>query len=310
MTGTMRREYKESTEAYVARCAARVERALPAALPGEWVIPAKLRESMLYSLEAGGKRLRPVMVLAAAEAVAGDPAAADAAMPVACAIEYVHTYSLIHDDLPAMDDDDFRRGKPTNHKVYGEAMAILAGDALLTHAFYCITQAAKSGAVPAEAALAVVEDLSVLAGASGMVGGQTADILGEQGVTSLSDLEYIHLHKTSDLIAFSLRAGGRIGGAAPRQLDALSEFGRKLGLAFQIRDDILDLTGDEAKLGKKLNSDVVRNKVTYPYLLGLDASRELVDRLTEEAKVALLSAGLAMPERLVALADLLVNRDR
>ncbi|HUC90847.1 MAG TPA: farnesyl diphosphate synthase [Paenibacillus sp.] len=294
---------------YIAGAAAAVENALQSALPAGWDVPARLREAMMYSLNAGGKRLRPVLVLAAAEAVKGDPDDAEAAMPIACAIEMVHTYSLVHDDLPAMDNDDFRRGKPTNHKVYGEALAILAGDALLTHAFYCIAQAAKGGRISAETALAVTEDLARLAGAPGMVGGQTADILGEQGVTSLAELEYIHLHKTSDLIAFSLQAGGRSAGATDLQLEALARFGSNLGLAFQIQDDILDLVGDEAKLGKKTNSDVERQKVTYPYLIGLEASRAAVGRLTGDAKKALLSAGLAKSERLLEIADYLMGRD-
>lgn len=295
---------------YLNEQAQHVEKTLRHIVPEQWDIPVKLRESMNYSLEAGGKRIRPILVIAAAEAVGHDPAAADSAYPVAAAIELIHTYSLIHDDLPAMDNDDYRRGKPTNHKVYGEAMAILAGDAMLTHAFYCISLAAKNSRVSAETALAIVEDLSVLAGAAGMVGGQVADILGEQGITTLEQLQYIHLHKTSDLIAFSLKAGGRIAGANEEQLEALSEFGRGIGLAFQIQDDILDLIGDEQKLGKKTNSDVEQSKVTYPYLLGLEASQAEVARLTEAAKQRLLSAGLAYPNRLLALADYLVGRDR
>ncbi|CAM4231090.1 polyprenyl synthetase family protein [Paenibacillus tarimensis] len=298
-----------STADYIAEKAAAVQDALHQALPQEWDVPERLREAMMYSLNAGGKRLRPVLVFAAAEAVHGEAEAADAAMPIACAIEMVHTYSLIHDDLPAMDDDDFRRGKPTNHKVFGEAVAILAGDALLTHAFYCVAQAAKTGRVSAEATLAIVEELARLAGAPGMVGGQTADLLGEQGITTIEELNYIHLHKTSDLIAFSVQAGGRAAGASPRQLEALGVFGRKLGLAFQIQDDILDLVGDEVKLGKKTNSDVEQSKVTYPYLLGMDKSRAEVERLTAEAKQAVEEAGFAITDRLLGIADYLMKRD-
>ncbi len=296
-------------EDYIASTAQAVEAALQLALPGAWDVPNPLRESMLYSLNAGGKRLRPILVLAAAEAVRDSETAAQAAMPIACAIEMVHTYSLIHDDLPAMDNDDYRRGKPTNHKVFGEAMAILAGDALLTHAFYCIAQTAKSGAISAEAALQIVEALGKLAGASGMVGGQAADMLGEQGVTSREQLDYIHLHKTSDLIAFSLQAGGIAGGADDKQREALGRFGRSIGLAFQIQDDILDLIGDERKLGKKTNSDVAQQKVTYPYLLGIEQSRTEVERLTREAKDALASSRLARTDRLLAIADYLMSRD-
>lgn len=231
-------------------------------------------------------------------------------MPAACAVELVHTYSLVHDDLPAMDNDDYRRGKPTNHRVFGEAMAILAGDALLTHAFYLIAQSARSGRLPADAALAITADLARLAGAPGMVGGQAADILGEQGVTSLEELRYIHQHKTSDLIVFALTAGGRAGGADAAQIDALAAFGSRIGLAFQIQDDILDVVGDERVLGKKTNSDASMRKVTYPYLIGLDESRAEVERLTREAKEALLGAGLGRPDMLLGIADVLMGRDR
>jgi geranylgeranyl diphosphate synthase type II len=291
---------------YIASNAEMVEAALIQALPAQWNVPASLRESMNYSLMAGGKRLRPILVLAAAEALGGSQAAA---MPVALAIEMVHTYSLIHDDLPAMDDDDYRRGKLTNHKVYGEAMAILAGDALLTHSFYSITQAHKVHGIPAERVLAITEELAAYAGARGMVGGQAADMLGEQGLTKLEELEFIHLHKTSDLIVFSLRAGAHIAGATTGQLAALSEFGNAIGLAFQIQDDILDIIGDETKLGKPVKSDEKQQKVTYPYFIGLEASEMKVKELTEQAKKALLEGGFANPERLFQLADYLMQRD-
>ncbi|WP_424766157.1 polyprenyl synthetase family protein [Paenibacillus sp. sgz302251] len=294
---------------YLKQCAELTEASLQTALPLEWVIPSRLREAMYYSLEAGGKRLRPALVLTAAEAVLGKSSAFEAAVPVACAVEYIHTYSLIHDDLPAMDNDDFRRGKPTNHKVFGEAMAILAGDALLTHAFHLIPQAVRKSGISAEVALAIVEDLAKLAGAPGMVGGQAADMLGEQGITTIAELEYIHLHKTSDLIVFSVTAGARIGEADSKQLELLALYARNIGLAFQIQDDILDLIGDEKKLGKKTNSDVDQSKVTYPYLIGLDESKAQVERLTHEAKSAILEADLVMPGRLLEIADYLVQRD-
>ncbi|MFF2887693.1 polyprenyl synthetase family protein [Paenibacillus sp. NPDC057967] len=293
---------------YLKECASEVETALQASLPREWDIPATLREAMMYSLEAGGKRIRPALVMTAAEAIHGSPDARLAARPVACAVEYIHTYSLIHDDLPAMDNDDYRRGKLTNHKVFGEAMAILAGDALLTHAFSLIPQSVRLGA-PLDVALAIVEDLSLLAGASGMVGGQVADMLGEQGLTTVKELEYIHLHKTSDLVVFSVKSGARIGGATESQLELLTLYARNIGLAFQIQDDILDLIGDESKLGKKTNSDVTQQKVTYPYLVGMEESKALVDRLTEEAKSAVMRAGLSNPSRLLQIADYLVQRD-
>lgn len=286
----------------------RVEDALRNVFPEDWPIPGRLREAMDYSLLAGGKRLRPILALAAAEAVSGREETSAKALAFACAVEMIHTYSLIHDDLPAMDNDDYRRGRPTNHKVFGDAMAILAGDGLLTHAFHVASRASEAG-VPAERVLAVVRELSRFAGLPGMVGGQVSDMLGEQGITSLEQLEHIHLHKTSDLISFSLRSGGHAAEADDRQLEALGRFGRNVGLAFQIQDDILDLTGSADKLGKPLKSDERQQKVTYPYLLGLEESRRRVSELTREAADALLQAGLAKPDRLLEIADYLLNRD-
>ncbi|WP_159882234.1 polyprenyl synthetase family protein [Paenibacillus puerhi] len=291
---------------YIKDQAALIERELERSVPAEWNMPAALREAMQYSLMAGGKRLRPILVLAAAEALGGRP---EDALPVALAVEMIHTYSLIHDDLPAMDNDDFRRGKPTNHKVFGEAMAILAGDALLTHAFYSVVQAARKSGVPGDTIADIVEELSRLSGAPGMVGGQAADMEGEQGVTRLEELEYIHLHKTSDLIVFSVKAGGRIAGASREQLAALERFGTCIGLAFQIQDDILDLVGDETKLGKPVQSDVKQQKVTYPYFIGIEASQAKVEELTREAREAITTAGFPSPERLLQLADYLMKRD-
>ncbi|AIQ69971.1 polyprenyl synthetase [Paenibacillus graminis] len=291
---------------YIAEISSLVMSELEAALPGDWSVPGNLKDAMNYSLQAGGKRLRPLLVIAACEALGGSR---QAALPVAAAIEMVHTYSLIHDDLPAMDNDDYRRGKLTNHKVYGEATAILAGDALLTHAFYSVVQASRKHGVPAEHALSVVEDLAEMAGPRGMVGGQIADMEGEQGLTNLEQLQYIHRHKTGDLIIFSLVAGGRIAGADSRQLEALRDFGTHIGLAFQIQDDILDLVGDEGKLGKKTGSDLKQQKVTYPYFIGLDASRDEVKRLTEAARSAVLEGGFQDNTRLLDIADYLMKRD-
>ncbi|WP_375140485.1 polyprenyl synthetase family protein [Cohnella herbarum] len=285
-----------------------VETALRSVFAKDGSIPVRLLEAMDYSLLAGGKRLRPILVLAAAEAVKGDEQSAAKSMPFACAVEMIHTYSLIHDDLPAMDNDDYRRGILTNHKVFGDAMAILAGDGLLTHAFHVATDALKHG-VPPERVLSVVTELSKYAGLSGMVGGQVDDMLGEQGVTSLEQLENIHLHKTSDLIAFSLRAGGHAAEASEKQLEAFGLFGRNVGLAFQIQDDILDLTGSADKLGKPVKSDERQEKVTYPFLIGLDESRKRVAELTKEANEALMKAGLAKPDRLIEISDYLLKRD-
>lgn len=271
--------------------------------------PSQLIEAMEYSLTAGGKRIRPYLVLASAYAVNADQTMVKNAIAAACAVEYIHTYSLIHDDLPAMDNDDLRRGKPTNHKVFGEAMAILAGDALLTGAFGFITALVKENGLAADIAIEIIDELSTYAGALGMVGGQVADMQGEQGITSLEQLEYIHQHKTSDLIVFSVKAGARIAGANEFQLKQLELFGRNIGMAFQVQDDILDIIGDEQKLGKPVNSDIEEQKVTYPYLLGMEDSKKLVTDLTEAAKEAILSAELAYTDQLLALADYLVTRE-
>jgi geranylgeranyl diphosphate synthase type II len=297
---------REPLEQYIAEVSRLVADALKAVLPVQWNVPQVLKEAMDYSLQAGGKRLRPLLVIAACEALGGSR---EAAVPVAAAIEMVHTYSLIHDDLPAMDNDDYRRGKLTSHKVFGEATAILAGDALLTHAFYSVVQASRRYGVAAGSVLSIVEDLAEMAGPRGMVGGQVADMEGEQGLTDLQQLQYIHLHKTGDLMIFSLLAGGRIAGADENQLEALREFGTQIGLAFQVQDDILDLIGDESKLGKKTGSDIKQHKVTYPYFIGLEASREEVERLTASARSAVLEGGFQDHSRLLEIADYLMSRD-
>lgn len=272
-------------------------------------VPSTLIKAMEYSLTAGGKRIRPYLTIATAAAVKGDDSNWDAALAAACAIEYIHTYSLIHDDLPAMDNDDYRRGKLTNHKVFGEAMAILAGDALLTQSFKFITQLVKDGALEAGVAVHIIDDLATYAGASGMVGGQVADIEGEQGITSITQLEYIHKHKTSDLIVCSVLVGARIAGASQFQLEKLVTFATNIGLAFQIQDDILDIIGDEGKLGKKTNSDAEQQKVTYPYLIGLEESKQRVQELTKQAQAAILDAQLSDGKRLLEISDYLVKRD-
>lgn len=273
------------------------------------IAPEKLKQAMSYSLEAGGKRIRPFLVLEVAKAVSGNDDIEKRAIYAACAIEYIHTYSLIHDDLPAMDNDDYRRGKLTNHKVYGEAMAILAGDALLTHAFGLLSKMAKRNLLDAQTAIELVDDLVQFAGAEGMVGGQVADIEAEQGDTSFDQLKFIQQHKTSDLIICSALAGARIAKASEVQLKHLSTFARNIGLAFQIQDDILDIIGDENKLGKAVNSDIQNEKVTYPFFIGLEESKQLVIQLTEEAKEALQLAELKNATVLSELADYLVHRE-
>ena len=231
--------------------------------------PESLREAMRYSLLAGGKRLRPILCLAACELAGGDAAQA---MPTAVALEMIHTMSLIHDDLPAMDDDDLRRGRPTNHKVYGEAVAILAGDALLTRAFEMV--ALRSPGVPPERLLKVVGELSLVAGAPGLVGGQVVDLESEGKEVDLETLEYIHLHKTGALLSACVITGAMIGGADDELIAALRVYARGIGLAFQIIDDILDITASSEVLGKTAGKDLIADKTTYPKLLGLEESRK------------------------------------
>ncbi|MED4973777.1 polyprenyl synthetase family protein [Geobacillus kaustophilus NBRC 102445] len=232
--------------------------------------PETLKKAMAYSLEAGGKRIRPLLLLATIQALGKDPAVG---LPVACAIEMIHTYSLIHDDLPSMDNDDLRRGKPTNHKVFGEAMAILAGDALLTYAFQLIAEV-DDDRVPPSVRLQLIEQLAKAAGPEGMVAGQAADMEAEGKTLALAELEYIHRHKTGKMLQYSVHAGGLLGGADGRQTRELNEFAAHLGLAFQIRDDILDIEGMEEKIGKRVGSDRDNKKATYPALLSLGGAKE------------------------------------
>ena len=280
----------------------RVEAALDGALAAER--PESLREAMRYSLLAGGKRLRPILCLAACELAGGD---ASLAMPTAVALEMVHTMSLIHDDLPAMDNDDLRRGRPTNHKVFGEANAILAGDALLTRAFEMV--ALRSPGVPPERLLAVVGELSLAAGAPGLVGGQVVDLECEAKQVDLDTLEYIHLHKTGALLRACVVSGALIAGASEQVLGALRTYARGIGLAFQIIDDILDLTATSEVLGKTAGKDLTADKTTYPKLLGLEESRRRADALVNEAK-AVLQPWQAEAQPLLALADYITSRDR
>lgn len=276
--------------------AQRTEAALATRLDGWSGAPDTLLEAVRYSLFAGGKRLRPALALAAAEIVSGDDTAA---LPVACALEMIHTYSLIHDDLPAMDDDDLRRGLPTCHIKYGEATAILAGDALLTMAF---DSAAETGST------AIVQALARAAGAGGMVGGQQMDLEGEGRQLDLTALQQIHGAKTGALIQVALRCGAMAAGATPVQIDALANYGAHLGLAFQITDDILDITGAEAVIGKPVGSDESRNKSTYPALLGLDESRRRAGEAVAAALDALAGFG-AEAENLRNLARFVADRE-
>jgi len=263
--------------------------------------PSRLREAMRYSLLAPGKRLRPMLTLMAAEACGGE---VDAALPAACAVEMVHAYSLVHDDLPAMDDDDLRRGQPTCHKKFGEALAILAGDALLTLAFEVLAK----GVRPPEVAAACCAALAEAAGACHLVGGQADDVSAES-CGGIDTLESIHHRKTGAMIRVSLRLGAMVSGADGRQTAALEEYGRKLGIAFQITDDLLDVRGEEARLGKRVGKDSDRGKLTFPGLLGVDRSLKRAEQLIEEACKALEPLG-PRADRLEALALYVLERNR
>lgn len=289
---------------YLAARLALVDRALDQALPGAAGVPSQLLEGMRYSVFAGGKRIRPVLMMAACEAVGGS---AEQVLPAACALELIHTYSLIHDDLPAMDDDDFRRGRPTNHRVYGEAGAILAGDALLTEAFSLLSRPDTFAGVPAEIVLQVIQTIAQGAGSQGMVGGQVVDMASEGQKIDLATLESIHNRKTGALILAALQTGVLLGGGDPHALAAVTGYGQAAGLAFQVADDILDVIGDQALLGKDVGSDQARNKVTYPSLLGLEGARLRAQELIEAAMTALQPLGAAA-EPLRVIARYIVDR--
>ena len=260
---------------------------------------------MRYSVFAGGKRVRPVLMLAACEAVGGT---IDKAMPAACAMEMIHTYSLIHDDLPAMDDDDFRRGRPTNHKVFGEAIAILAGDALLTEAFKLISDPRFAAGTDPAARIAVISEIATCAGSYGMVGGQVVDMESEgQPDMDLPTVQYIHTHKTGALIKASVVAGALLGGADQQQLAAIRRYGEAAGLAFQIADDILDIEGTTEQIGKDAGSDEARGKATYPAVIGLAAAKQEARAMMDEAFAALSVFG-ERAEPLRAIAQYIVER--
>jgi geranylgeranyl diphosphate synthase type II len=266
--------------------------------------PQVLLESMSYSLKAGGKRLRPLLVLATLHSFGKSE---KIGLPVACAVEMIHTYSLIHDDLPSMDDDDYRRGKPTNHKVYGEAMAILAGDALLTYSFEVMEDLLNLGVSPIKV-VTLMKELSKATGPTGMVGGQVADMEGEGKALSLEDLEYIHRNKTGKLLGYSIVAGAILGDATEEQILKLTLFADHLGLAFQIRDDILDIEGDAEKIGKPVGSDTLNEKVTYPSLLSMDGAKEKLEYHIREAKCLL--SDMSLESNLLSqLCDLIAKRD-
>jgi len=259
----------------------RIDAALRRFLPKESVRPATIHKAMRYSVFAGGKRLRPILALAAAEACGGDP---ECALPAACAVELVHTYSLVHDDLPCMDDDDLRRGRPTSHKVFGEAIAVLAGDALLTEAFAILATMAPCSRYQVQH---YITELAQAGDSRRLIGGQVLDLEGEGKQLTKRDLIRIHEAKTAALLTASLRLGGMAANATPHQLQALTDFGYHLGLAFQVIDDILDVTQSTEMLGKTAGKDAAVDKATYPSILGLEQSRQEAHRLTTKALTAL-----------------------
>jgi len=272
-------------KAYLKEQCARVDVALDRVLPKETELPHSLHTSMRYSVFAGGKRVRPILMLAACQAVGGDT---ERAIPAACAMEMIHTYSLIHDDLPAMDDDDFRRGNPTNHKVFGEAIAILAGDALLTEAFKLLSSPCFAADCDPASRIAVIHEIASCSGSHGMVGGQVVDMESEgKPDIDLPTVQYIHTHKTGALIKASVVAGALLGGADPQKLTAITRYGEAAGLAFQIADDILDIEGTTEEIGKDAGSDQARGKATYPAVMGLAAAKEEARVMMEEAFKAL-----------------------
>ncbi|TGA24547.1 polyprenyl synthetase family protein [Clostridioides difficile] len=257
-----------------------VEKVLKEYMPKEEGYQKTVIEAMNYSLSAGGKRLRPILTLEACKIVGGNE---DEAIPFAIAIEMIHTYSLIHDDLPALDNDDLRRGRPTNHKVYGEAMGILAGDALLNYAFEVMLAGSINKENP-EKYLKAINEIAKGAGTYGMIGGQVVDVESENKQIGKEKLDYIHMNKTAAMMVGCMRAGATIGGANSEQMEEITKYAKNIGLSFQIVDDILDIVGDEAKLGKKVGSDIENHKSTYPSLLGLDKSKEIAHNLIDEAK--------------------------
>ncbi len=280
-----------------------VESALDRFLPDTQTRPQALHESIRYSVLAPGKRLRPILVIASAEAVGGTAAQV---LPAACALECIHVFSLIHDDLPCMDNDDYRRGRLTNHKVYGDAMALLAGDALLALAFQLAAQNMQG--VSPQNVLNTLGMLAEATGAGGMVGGQVVDMESQGHEIDRETLRYIHAYKTGALLTASVAAGASLAGGSESQLESLTAYGRNIGLAFQIADDILDVTGDEAKLGKPVGSDEERDKATYPKLYGLEESRRRAQAEVDAALEQLQSFD-AKAEPLRAIARYIVERE-
>ena len=269
---------------YLSKKKSVVDKALDKLVPPAKMFPTSVHEAMRYSLFAGGKRVRPILAIAAAEALG---ARSSGLLPLAGALELIHTYSLIHDDLPAMDDDDFRRGRPTCHKVYGEAVAILAGDGLLNRAFEVLSDPRRTKAVPANRLVAIINEISAASGVLGMVGGQVVDMESEGREIDFPTLEYIHTHKTGALIRASVRVGALYAKANEKRLKALTRYGELAGLSFQIVDDILDITGKREEIGKNIGGDLKKGKRTFPSFFGLEGSRQRANEVGNKAIDAL-----------------------
>ncbi len=289
-------------KAYLRDRKQRVDAALDASV--KVIYPETIYEAMRYSLMAGGKRLRPILCLATCELIGGTEVMA---MPTACALEMIHTMSLIHDDLPAMDDDDYRRGKLTNHKVFGEDVAILAGDALLTYAFEHMVRATKG--VPAERLLEVIAAVGKAAGADGLVGGQVVDLASEGNPdVTLETLNFIHSYKTGALLTVSVTSGAMLAGADATQVSVLEKYAERIGLAFQIVDDVLDITATSEELGKSAGKDLKAQKATYPSFWGIEESRRQARQLIEAAKSEVFNCFGQEAQPLLAVADFIVDR--
>jgi geranylgeranyl diphosphate synthase, type II len=285
-------------DTYLTERKKRVDKALREYLPPEHTYPTIIFQAVRYSLFAGGKRIRPILCMAAAEALGGN---ADEVLPVACALEMIHTYSLIHDDLPAMDNDDYRRGILTNHKIFGENIAILAGDALLTEAFRLLSHPEHLKDVDTAKMLDIIHDVSEAAGFFGMIGGQVMDVQSEGKEFDMATLHYIHSRKTGAMIVTSIRSGALLAGGKMSEIDALIRYGTQIGLAFQIADDILNIEGEEKRIGKSTGTDNKRGKATYPALVGVEDSRKKGRELLADALDAIASFdGKAEPLRLIA----------
>ncbi len=291
-------------KAYLSKKKETVDKALESLVPPADTFPPRLFEAMRYSLFAGGKRVRPILAIASAEAVGAKTAGL---LPIAGALELIHTYSLIHDDLPAMDDDDFRRGRPTCHKVFGDALAILAGDGLLNRAFEVLSDPRRLKAVPVNRMMMIMSEISRASGVFGMVGGQVVDMESEGKEVDFATLEYIHTHKTGALIRASVRVGALYARAGEKRLKALTRYGELVGLAFQIADDILDITGAQEDIGKDVGSDLKKGKKTFPSYYGLAESRRRAREVSDKA-IAILKPFDGKADPLRELAKYIVNR--